>query len=142
MIFSKCVHPSIYWTIHTMRLYNMWAIIKIVVGFIILSILYNYVNVYQDPAIGISFWFLGIFMIVRWIGYFMFLWSYRIFSSHNYFKQASLSYKLSLLLGMYMMVNLTFIITDNWTKLMWLIILVCFVVLQVMFWSEKISPQY
>ncbi len=47
-----------------MRLYHMGAVIKVIVGIAILSILYHYVNVYQDPSIGISFGFLGIFMVV------------------------------------------------------------------------------
>jgi hypothetical protein len=120
-----------------MRLYNMWAIIKIIVGISIIGILYNYVNVYQDPAIGISFWFLGIFMIVWGIGYFMFLLSYKFFSKEHLHKQASLSYKLSLLLGMYVMVNITFIITDHWNKLLWLAIIIAFIALQTLFWNQK-----
>ena len=48
-----------------MNLYNIGALLKIIIGAIILAILYHYVNVYQDPGIGLSFGFLGVFMIVR-----------------------------------------------------------------------------
>jgi len=121
----------------TMRLYNMWALIKIIVGIGIIAILYNYVNVYQDPAIWISFWFLAVFMIVWGIWYFIFLFAYKFFSKEYPHNQASLSYKLSLLLGMYVMVNLTFVITDHRNKLIWLVIIIAFILLQILFTKSK-----
>ena len=90
-----------------MNLYSAWALLKILVGIAILAILYNYVNVYQDPAIGISFGFLGIFMLVRGLCYFVFLRMHRFFSAKPKHLHTSLSYKLSLMIGMYVMINLT-----------------------------------
>ncbi len=47
-----------------MRAYSIGAALKIIVGVGILAVLYNYVNVYNDPIIGLSFGFLGVFMII------------------------------------------------------------------------------
>ena len=120
-----------------MRLYSAGAILKILVGLGILTILYHYVNVYQDPAIGISFGFLGIFMIVRGVSYFVFSFCYRFFSVKPKYIQESMSYKLSLLIGLYVMMNLTLVITDHRSKLIGIMLLFLFIVIQTIFVYEK-----
>jgi hypothetical protein len=92
------------------------------IGLGILRVLYHYVNVYEDPVIGISFGFLGIFMMVRGATYYLFLFGYRLFSTRPQHVQSSLSYKLSLLLGLYVMINITLMITDKRSKLLALLL--------------------
>ena len=76
-------------------------------------------------------------MIVWGASYYIFLGSYKIFSHYPEHLQSSLSYKLSLLLGMYTMVNLALIITDHRTKFIGISLLVIFIILQIVFAGGK-----
>jgi len=48
-----------------MRYYHIGAIIKILLGIIIAFVLYNFINVYEDPGVGIGFGLLAVFLIAR-----------------------------------------------------------------------------
>ncbi len=105
----------------TMQTYSVWALIKFIIWLIIVAILYKYVNVYESPILWLSFWFLGIFMIIWGMMYFFFLGLYKLWSSdtsHN--KQTSLSYKLSLLFSLCMMINITLMINNQRSNILWL----------------------
>lgn len=120
-----------------MRVYSAWAFFKIVFGSGILYVLYNYINIFEQPVIGLWFWFLGLFILVRWLSYFIFLGCYKLFSTLAADKQSSSSYKLSLLLGLFVMVNLTLMIVDKRTNIIWITVLVIFCILQVAFTHEQ-----
>ncbi|USN54317.1 MAG: hypothetical protein H6765_07240 [Candidatus Peribacteria bacterium] len=46
--------------------------------------------------------------------------------------QSSLSYKLSLLLGMFVMVNVTLMIVDNWSQWIAFLLILAFIMLQIL----------
>ncbi len=111
-----------------MQTYSIWALIKFIIWVIIVSILFKYVNVYQSPILGLSFGYLGLFMILRGIMYFFFLWLYKLRSSNTSdLKQSSFSYKLSLLFALCIMANLTLMINDTWSNLLGILSIVFFV---------------
>lgn len=99
-----------------MRIYSIGAILKIIIGICILSILYNYVSVDTNAALGLWFGFLGVFLMIWGIGYYFFLVLWKLFSKAEHHIKTSASYKLSLFLGIFVIVNLTFMIIDKWTN--------------------------
>lgn len=110
-----------------MQTYSIWALLKFIIWTIIVSILYKYVNVYQSPILGLSFGYLWIFMILRWLMYFFFLWLYKLRSSETaHAQQTSFSYKLSLLFALFTMINITLMINDARSNLFGIITLLSF----------------
>lgn len=125
-----------------MRAYSIWALLKILVGIGIITILYNYVNVYNDPVLGLSFGFLGVFMIIWWASYYFFLFGYKMFTTLPKHVQSSMSYKLSLLLGLYAMINLSLVITGKWSTLVGVLLLIGFVFLLYVFMKDTKEPTF
>ncbi len=125
-----------------MRAYSIGAALKIIVGVGILAVLYNYVNVYNDPIIGLSFGFLGVFMIIWWASYFFFLVAYKFFSTLPDYQQSSMSYKLSLLLGLYAMINLSLVITGKRSTILGVVLLLAFLWIQYMFIKDTKEVKY
>lgn len=120
-----------------MLFYNIWALIKIIVWSLTIFYLYNYVNVFQDPTIWLAFWFLWIFLVVWGISFYIFYIFSKFFSQKPNITIASKSYKTSLLFGLYILINIALIVLENWTKLLWLLIFVIFVVLQLLTVNEN-----
>jgi len=119
-----------------MRLYSAWAFIKIFFWLTTLSILYNYVNVYEHTSLWLWFWFLWVFLLIRWLGYFFFLSLWTMLTSYDEHIKTSASYKLSLMLWVYAIVNLTFMIIDNRNSTIWVWLIVVFVLLQYLIASD------
>lgn len=122
-----------------MRVYSLGALFKTLIWILILWILYQYVNVYQDPVLGLSFGFFALFMIVWWASYFFFLIGYKFFSQKSDALQSSLSYKLSLLVGIFAMTNLTLMVVDKRTLFLSIVLLIAFLLLQMVITYDK-SP--
>lgn len=120
-----------------MLFYNIWALIKIIVWTMTMFYLYNYVNVFQDPTIGLAFGFLWIFLFIWWVSFYVFYIFSKFFSQKANITIASKSYKTSLLFWLYILINIALIILENWTKLLWLLIFVIFVVLQLLTVNEN-----
>lgn len=120
-----------------MQVYSIGALLKIIIGISLLTILYTYVNVYQEPVLWLGFGFLSVFMVVRGISYFIFLLCYKLFSNAPKNIRSSASYKLSLLLGVYVMVNLTLMIIGKRTSLIGIGLLIIFCMIQVTVTNEQ-----
>lgn len=114
-----------------MRLYSVWALLKVVLWCAILWIIYHYVQVYQQPLIWLSLGFLGVFLSVWWGSYFFFLLCYKLFSSRVEQRQNSESYTHSLLLAVLAMVQITLMITNNWSIVVAIVSLVFFLLLHI-----------
>ncbi len=115
-----------------MSFYHIWALIKILIWSSIIYLLYNYINIYQDPIIGLGFWFFAIFLIVWWLSFYMFFIWQKIFSQKELIKIASKSYKLSLLFWLFVIINLSLIVLEQRDKLLWFIILIIFLALHIL----------
>lgn len=116
-----------------MNTYSIWALIKVVVWVAILSIVYRYVNVYDSPLLGLWFWYMGLFMLLRWLGYFLFAGMYMLICRNRWSWCASLSYKVSLLCSICIMVNITLMVNNYRTPLLGLLSLCTGIVLITLF---------
>lgn len=110
--------------------YKYLSLIKLVVWLIILFIDYTAINVFEDPLIAIWILLVWSFLVARWASFFFFLLSQKIFkNSRIQNSPESESYKLSLLFGMYAMLNIIFILLWYWSKIRWLIFLWWFIII-------------
>ena len=106
-----------------MQLYYMAAAGKCILGAMILFIDYSSINVYEDPTIGIGLGFLGVFILSWGISFFLFLWIqswYRKISKERLVKD---SYKLSLLFGIFVMINVLLLLLGYRNKLIGILLL-------------------
>ncbi|MBS8121554.1 hypothetical protein [Candidatus Vampirococcus lugosii] len=115
-----------------MLFYHIGSLIKIIIGFAILYIIYNYINVYQDPIIGLGFGFFGLFLISWGISFYIFFIGYKIFSKKDNILISSKSYKTSLLFGFYIIINTSLIIMENRTQTIGIVTIVIFLFLHIL----------
>jgi len=114
-----------------MWVYHFGALLKIVVGLVILISIYVTIYPEQDPAIAMWFGFLGIFIVSRGISFYIF-YLLKFISTHKEPIQcAKESYHLSLLFGMFILANGWLVLLWKWTKPVGVLLLFVFVAFQV-----------
>ncbi len=119
-----------------MSLYHIITLIKIVVGVVIIFFTSTAVDPYQDPWIWLGFGFWWVFMLIRWISFYIFWWWKTLFANDistkkNKEQLAIDSYKLSLLFWLYIIVNLWIMFQWYWTRFLWILLFIGFVVIQI-----------
>lgn len=122
-----------------MHIYKIISAAKFFLGAWIMLIIFTSINIYEDPITGIGLGFLGLFIASRWLSFFLFLWIQKFYRK-NLTEERLMkdSYKLSLLFGIYVMLNVTLILSEYRNKLIWLLLLWWFVLLQMsLFWEEN-----
>ena len=121
-----------------LNFYNTTAIVKIILWVSILLITYTSINVYEDPIVAISLWFLWVFILSRWISFFLFLFEQKLFhqlkSEENKKKD---SYKLSLLFWIFCIINVLLILWSHRNKLIWIILLIVFILMQIFLFERN-----
>lgn len=120
-----------------MRLYHLASLIKFVLGVLIMIITYTSINVYEDPIIGIGLGMLWLFIAARGASFYLFLALQKFFRDVSQERLIKDSYKLSLLFGIYVLINALFLLLWYRTKFLWIILLVWFIILQVTLFSEQ-----
>lgn len=118
--------------------YNTTSIAKIILWAAILLITYTSINVYEDPIVAISLCFLWIFILARWISFFLFLFEQRLFhklKSEEWIKKDS--YKLSLLFWIFCIINVLLILWSHRNKLIWIILLIVFILMQIFLFERN-----
>lgn len=80
-----------------MRLYHIGAIAKIVLGLLVALLLYNTINIYEDPAIGIGFGLVSILLFSWGSSFYFFRFINSLTGSKDHHTVVSDSYKMSLL---------------------------------------------
>jgi hypothetical protein len=120
-----------------MYLYHIASLIKFVLGLLILLITYTSINVYEDPVIGIGLIILWLFIAARGASFYLFLGFQKFFRDLPKDRLIKDSYKLSLLFGIYVLINALFLLLGYRSKFLWLILLVGFIILQVALFSEQ-----
>ncbi len=120
-----------------MYLYHIASLIKFVLGVGIMLITYTSINVYEDPVIGIGLGILWLFIAARGASFYLFLGLQKFFREVSPTRLIKDSYKLSLLFGIYVLINALFFLLWYRTKFLWLILLVGFIILQVVLFSEQ-----
>lgn len=121
-----------------LRIFYIASIIKAILGLIITIFTYTSINIYEDTAIAIILWFIWVFILARWVSFFLFLWWHKLFSNRDHERQVKDSYRLSLLFGIYCIINILLLIWGHRNKIRWIIILVAFVAIQIFLleWSN------
>lgn len=132
---KKCMHFTLQ-SFHSMYLYHIASLIKLVLGLIILLITYTSINVYEDPVIGIGLGVLWLFIFARGISFYLFLGIQKFFREISQTRLIKDSYKLSLLFGIFVLINALFLLLWHRSKFLWAILLIGFIVLQVTLFSE------
>jgi hypothetical protein len=124
-------------TVLDMSMYKLASVIKILFGLIILIIDYTMINVFEDPLIGIGLGLVGTFVLSRWVSFFVFFYAQELFRKIE-FKDRNLrdSYKLSLLFGLYALINVLLLLLGGRNKWRGLALLAGFIVLQYFLFLE------
>ncbi|HMS91541.1 MAG TPA: hypothetical protein PKC87_04935 [Candidatus Absconditabacterales bacterium] len=120
-----------------MYLYHIASSIKLVLGLLILLITYTSINVYEDPVIGIGLTILGLFIAARGASFYLFLALQKFFREISQDRLIKDSYKLSLLFGIYVLINALFLMLGYRSKFLGIILLVGFIILQIALFSEQ-----
>lgn len=114
-----------------MRLYHLGAILKIVVGVIILVSIYLTIYPQEDPAVALGFGFLWVFVITWGLSFYLFYVVQYLTSHKPNLECAKESYKLSLLFGMYILANVALLLLWQRNKTIWISLFVVFIGLQI-----------
>jgi uncharacterized membrane protein YkgB len=118
-------------------MYKLASVSKIILWLIILITDYTMINVYEDPFVGIGLGLVGVFVFSRWASFFVFFYAQELFRKIEY-RERNLkdSYKLSLLFGLFSLINVLFLLLGSWNKWLGLILLVGFILLQYFLFLE------
>ena len=98
-------------------MYKLASVVKIILGGTILLVDYTMINVYEDPLIGIGLGLVGVFVLARGVSFFLFFYAQELFRKLEY-RDRNLkdSYKLSLLFGLYSLINVLLLLLGSWNK--------------------------
>jgi len=124
-----------------LRFYYIASIIKLILWLTIIIITYTSINIYEDPIIGISLWFIGSFIFIRWLSFFLFLRWQKLFRQKTQERIIKDSYKLSLLFGIYSIINILLLILWSWTKIFWAILLAWFILIHILLLERQHEQQ-
>jgi len=122
-----------------MLLYHIASIAKAVLWAIVLLVTYTTINIYQDPVIAIAMAFVGVFIFTRWISFYFFIGMQRLLRPEvqNSERLVKDSYKLSLLFGIFCLINVWLILLGNWNTIIGLFLLIGFIALQAMLFKTQ-----
>ncbi len=123
-----------------MHVYKVISLIKIVIGLATSILVYSFINVYEDPIVWLGLGFLWIFIFAWGASFFVFLAFQRRFRDAKMDDMMKDSYKLSLLFGIYVIINLLLISLWYRSKRLGIWLFIWFVFLQVFlfmgFWER------
>ena len=124
-----------------LNFYKIASISKLVLWLTIIIITYLYINIYEDPAVWISLWFIWTFITIWWWSFFLFFLWQKLFRKIDIERITKDSYKLSLLFGIYCIINVLLLILWSWNKILWFILLWWFIVIQVLLLESNSNKQ-
>lgn len=120
-----------------MYLYHIISGVKCLLGIAILFITYTSINVSEDPAIGIGLGFLGIFITAWGASFYLFLRIQKLYRHLDHMTLIKESYKLSLLFGIYIVINFLLVLLGRRNKFIGILLLGGFIWLLVSLFTEK-----
>ena len=112
-----------------MYVFIVLNIIKLIIWTLIIYLTYNYINLDKDFIVGVSIMWFGIFTLVWSISFFIFLWILLLIWKKQ--KAWITAYKYTGLLAFYILTNFLLMSFNFWTKIIWIIILIAFLILWV-----------
>ncbi len=120
-----------------MHLYYIASIIKIILGLAVLLLTYSSINIYEDPLIWIGLAVVGLFIVSRGASFYLFLLIQKRFRDLSSDRLIKDSYKLSLLFGIFVIMNALLLFLWYRSRFLWLLLLLGFIILQVLLFSEQ-----
>jgi hypothetical protein len=112
-------------------MYQILSLIKIIIGLIICISLYFTIDPYADPIIALGGGMIGIFILSRWASFYAFYgWKKFIYHEQENITMITESYKLSLLFGIYILINALLLLRHQWTWLTGIVLFVGFIIMQ------------
>lgn len=124
-----------------MNLYKLGSLIKVAFWAIILLVDYTMINVFEDPIIWIWLWLLWVFLLSRWFSFFIFFYAQERFRNIAYRDRNLVdSYKMSFLFGLFSLINILLILMWVRNKVLWLILLAVFILIQCFLFIENNKP--
>ncbi|PJA48067.1 MAG: hypothetical protein CO170_03855 [candidate division SR1 bacterium CG_4_9_14_3_um_filter_40_9] len=120
-----------------MYLYHIISGIKFILGVAIILIVYTSINIYEDPMMGIGLGFLGIFIASWGISFYLFVGIQNIYRHVEKLRIIKDSYKLSLLFGIYVLINILLLLLEYRNKYIGIVLLIGFVFLQIALFSDS-----
>lgn len=120
-----------------MHLYYIASIIKIILGLAVLLLTYSSINIYEDPLIWIGLAVVGLFVVSRGASFYLFLLIQKRFRDLSSDRLIKDSYKLSLLFGIFVIMNALLLFLWYRSRFLWLLLLLGFIILQVFLFSEQ-----
>jgi len=124
-----------------LRFYYIASIVKLVLWLFIVIVTYTSINIYEDPTIWISLWFIWSFITIRWFSFFLFLRWQKLFRKKDEERIIKDSYKLSLLFWIYAIINILLLILWNRNKLVWLLLLWGFILSHILLLENSNAKQ-
>jgi Ca2+/Na+ antiporter len=120
-----------------MHLYSIASLIKLLLGIGIIGITYTSINVYEDPMVGIGLSMLWLFIASRGASFYLFFGIQKWFRDLPYDRLIKDSYKLSLLFGIFILINALFLLLWYRSKFLGLVLLIGFIVLQIVLFADE-----
>lgn len=111
------------------RAFRHLSFLKILIGVTLLCVAFFTINIYEDTAIGISLLLFGLFFLSWGISFFLFMRLQDLFHQFPLTpeKKEKESYKLSLLFGLYILINIILLILEKRTKSLGFLLLFVFI---------------
>ena len=121
-----------------LKAFRHLSLMKILIGVTLLCVAFFTINVYEDPGIGITMILFGLFFVTWGGSFFLFMLLQNLFhqfplSEHKRQKE---SYKLSLLFGLYILINIILLILEKRTKWNGFMLLMVFLIGQVILFVQ------
>lgn len=114
------------------------SILKLVIGLVVLVLVGMYIDPFQDPQTWVILWSIWLLFFVRWLSYFVFYYAGVYRSDKKLSLLSSFAYKASLLLALYVLMNIILIIIEFRTIINGILIALLFVVL---YWFLFYGPK-
>ena len=125
-----------------MYIYHIISGIKFALGIGIMMIVYTSINIYEDPIVGLGFGFLWLFIAAWGISFYLFLGIQQLYRNVEKMILIKDSYKLSLLFGIYVMINVMLILLEYRNKVIGIVLLAGFILLQIALFSDNKKLQH
>ena len=119
-------------------MYTYFSLAKIIIWLIICLSIYFTIDPYADPLVAVWWGMIWLFILVWWASFYVF-YGRKKFIYHTKENTTMIieSYKLSLLFGIYTLINAIFLLRHQWTIVGWIILLIWFVIIQAILIPEQ-----
>jgi hypothetical protein len=114
------------------------SILKLIIGLVVLVLVGMYIDPFQDPQTWVILGSIWLLFFVRWLSYFVFYYAGVYRSDKKLSLLSSFAYKASLLLALYVLMNIILIIIEFRTIVNGILIALLFVAL---YWFLFYGPK-